>query len=85
MLALAAHSKMLRHNGLLFVALPSASLLNSRYCNVDLFVHLCHVLGFSLIEKKTSLKLRKTVFFFYFLIDFIAQYYLFSPFISPFH
>jgi hypothetical protein len=59
MLALAAHSKMLRHNGLLFVALPSASLLNSRYCDVDLFVHLCRVLGFSLIEKKTSLKLRK--------------------------
>jgi 25S rRNA (adenine2142-N1)-methyltransferase len=62
MLALTSHKKMLKNNGLMFLALPSASLDNSRYCNEDVLVHLCETLGFSLIEKRRSAKLILFVF-----------------------
>ena len=48
--------------GILFVALPSASLDNSRYCNLQRFVEVCTTLGFDLIEKKRSLKLILLIF-----------------------
>jgi len=59
MIALAADPRLLRSDtkGMLFVALPSASLDNSRYCDLDRFVGVCKTLGFALIEKKRSLKL----------------------------
>ena len=57
MLALAADPRMLATNGLLFVALPSASLENSRYCSVDHFIYIAEVLGLSLLDIKHSEKL----------------------------
>jgi hypothetical protein len=57
MLALTAHSKMLKHNGLMFLALPSASLDNSRYCDEKTLVQICETLGYTLVENKRSAKL----------------------------
>jgi hypothetical protein len=59
MIALAADPRLLRSDtkGMLFVALPSASLDNSRYCDLNRFVDVCKKLGFVLVEKKKSLKL----------------------------
>jgi hypothetical protein len=59
MIALAADPRLLRSDtkGMLFVALPSASLDNSRYCDINRFVNVCKTLGFALVEKKKSLKL----------------------------
>ena len=59
MIALAADPRLLRSDtkGMLFVALPSASLDNSRYCDLNRFVDVCKTLGFALVEKKKSLKL----------------------------
>jgi 25S rRNA (adenine2142-N1)-methyltransferase len=57
MLALAADPRMLATNGLLFVALPSASLENSRYCTVEHFVGIAGTLGLRALEIKKSAKL----------------------------
>lgn len=62
MLALAADPRLLKaeEGGMLFVALPSASLDNSRYCDLDRFVEVVthkHLFSFELVEKKLSAKL----------------------------
>ena len=65
MLALAADPRLLKEaspttpGGLLFVALPSASLDNSRYCDLDRFVEVTTntLFGLELVEKKRSSKL----------------------------
>ena len=61
MLALAADPRLLKlkEGGMLFVALPSASLDNSRYCDLDRFIEVvCNPLfQFKLVEQKTSAKL----------------------------
>ncbi len=62
MLALAADPRMLATNGLLFVALPSASLENSRYCTIDHFVSTVCTLGLRALEVKKSAKLILLVF-----------------------
>jgi len=48
---------LLKNGGILFVALPSASLDNSRYCNENHFTKICEQLGFQLVEQKRSAKL----------------------------
>ena len=48
---------LLKTGGILFVALPSASLDNSRYCDESHFTKICTTLGFQLVEKKRSAKL----------------------------
>ena len=62
MLALAADTRLLRNGGLVFVALPSASLDNSRYCDEDYLIKICHVLGLKLVERKRSAKLALLAF-----------------------
>ena len=62
MLALAADPRLLKLSsagGMLFLALPSASLENSRYCDVDRFVEVVTnpLFGLELVEQKTSSKL----------------------------
>ena len=57
MLALAADPRMLAKNGLLFVALPSASLENSRYCTSEHFVQIARTLGLQTLDVKKSAKL----------------------------
>jgi 25S rRNA (adenine2142-N1)-methyltransferase len=62
MLALAADPRLLKaeQGGMLFVVLPSASLDNSRYCDLDRFVEVVtnpHLFSFELVEKKISAKL----------------------------
>ena len=57
MLALAADPRMLAKNGLLFVALPSASLENSRYCTSEHFVQIAKTLGLQTLDVKKSAKL----------------------------
>ena len=61
MLALAADPRLLKlkEGGMLFVALPSASLENSRYCDLDRFIQIvCNPLfQLELVEQKTSAKL----------------------------
>lgn len=62
MIALAADTRLLRPNGLVFVALPSASLDNSRYCDEDRFVQVAMALGLDVIEVKRSAKLTLMTF-----------------------
>ena len=57
MLTLATDPRMLATNGLLFVALPSASLENSRYCTLEHFVNIAEILGLQTLEIKKSAKL----------------------------
>ena len=59
MLCLAADSRLLADEGMLFVALPSASLENSRYCDLDRFIEVATnpLFGLELIEQKISAKL----------------------------
>lgn len=66
MLALAADPRLLKMNesaagfpGLLFVALPSASLDNSRYCDLERFIQVVTnpLFHFELLDKKRSSKL----------------------------
>jgi len=62
MLALAADARLLRAGGLVYVALPSASLDNSRYCDEDHLIQVCETLGLKLVEKKRSAKLALLAF-----------------------
>jgi len=62
MLALAADHRLLRKCGLVFVALPSASLDNSRYCDEDYLIQICKTLGLNLVEQKRSAKLTLLAF-----------------------
>jgi 25S rRNA (adenine2142-N1)-methyltransferase len=71
MLALACDPRLLKadRSGMLFIALPSASLDNSRYCDLERFVEVCTnpLFGLELVEQKHSAKLillafRKTNF-----------------------
>jgi len=62
MLALAADTRLLRPNGLLFVALPSASLDNSRFCTEQHFVKVCNSLHLTELEVKRSAKLTLMTF-----------------------
>lgn len=62
MLALAADPRLLRPNGLLFVALPAASLDNSRYCDQDRFIQVASALGLDVVETKRSAKLTLMTF-----------------------
>ena len=48
---------LLKNGGLFFIALPSASLDNSRYCDEKHFIQIIKSLGFQLIEQKRSTKL----------------------------
>ena len=57
MLALAAHSRILRRGGLLFVVLPRACLFNSRYMTNDTFRDLVCSLGFQVVREDTTQKL----------------------------
>ena len=57
MLALAADPRILKEGGLVYVALPAASLQNSRYCDVPRFVEVAATLGLEVFEEKTSSKL----------------------------
>jgi 25S rRNA (adenine2142-N1)-methyltransferase len=61
MLALAADPRLLKiqQGGMLFVAVPSASLENSRYCDLDRFVEVVTnpLFRFELVEQKKSSKL----------------------------
>jgi 25S rRNA (adenine2142-N1)-methyltransferase len=60
MLALAADERLL--NGLLFVALPSASLDNSRYCDEEYLIRICETLCLEVVERKRSAKLTLLTF-----------------------
>jgi hypothetical protein len=62
MLALAADDRLLRNGGLVFVALPSASLDNSRYCDEEHLVRLCKALDLGAVERKRSAKLTLFAF-----------------------
>jgi len=62
MLALAADRRLLKPGGLVFIALPSASLDNSRYCTEEHFVKICAKLRLRSIEVKRSAKLTLLTF-----------------------
>jgi 25S rRNA (adenine2142-N1)-methyltransferase len=62
MLALAADARLLRSGGLVYVALPSASLDNSRYCDEDYLIQVCETLGLKVVERKRSAKLALLAF-----------------------
>jgi 25S rRNA (adenine2142-N1)-methyltransferase len=62
MLALAADERLLTLNGLLFVALPSASLDNSRYCDEEYLILICKTLCLEVVERKRSAKLTLLTF-----------------------
>jgi 25S rRNA (adenine2142-N1)-methyltransferase len=63
MIALAADDRLLRvGSGLLFVALPSASLDNSRYCDEEHLIRLCKTLCLEVVERKRSAKLTLLCF-----------------------
>eukprot|EP00947_MAST-08B_sp_MAST-8B-sp1_P003878 g3878.t1 len=57
MLALAAHPRMLRTGGLLFVALPAAALDNSRYMDTERLGHIMESLGFEQVAVRSSAKI----------------------------
>jgi hypothetical protein len=57
MLALAADPRVLKPQGLVFLSLPSASVDNSRYCDVDLLTELVGKLGLTVVDVKHSFKL----------------------------
>jgi len=59
MLCLAADLRLLADHGMLFVALPSASLENSRYCDLKRFIEVVTnpLFGLELLEQKISAKL----------------------------
>jgi 25S rRNA (adenine2142-N1)-methyltransferase len=60
MLALAADERLL--TGLLFLALPSASLDNSRYCDEEYLILICKNLCLEVVERKQSAKLTLLTF-----------------------
>jgi 25S rRNA (adenine2142-N1)-methyltransferase len=60
MLALAADERLL--TGLLFLALPSASLDNSRYCDEEYLILICKTLCLELVERRQSAKLTLLTF-----------------------
>lgn len=60
MLALAADERLL--SGLLFLALPSASLDNSRYCDEEYLELICKTLHLEVVERKRSAKLTLLTF-----------------------
>mmetsp|Transcript_23531 Transcript_23531/g.50984 ORF Transcript_23531/g.50984 Transcript_23531/m.50984 type:complete len:393 (-) Transcript_23531:89-1267(-) len=62
MLALAADARLLRLGGLVFIALPSASLDNSRYCDEEYLIDICRTLGLEVVERKRSAKLALLAF-----------------------
>ena len=62
MLALSADARLLKPGGLVYLALPSASLDNSRYCDEDYLIRICHELGLEVVERKRSAKLALVAF-----------------------
>jgi hypothetical protein len=62
MLALAADERLLTLTGLLFLALPSASLDNSRYCDEEYLILICKTLCLEVVERKRSAKLTLLTF-----------------------
>ena len=62
MLALSADARLLKPGGLVYLALPSASLDNSRYCDEDYLIRICHELGLEVVERKRSAKLALIAF-----------------------
>jgi len=62
MLALAADSRLLQAGGLVYVALPSASLDNSRYCDEEYLIKICESMNLKVVERKRSAKLALLAF-----------------------
>jgi len=62
MLSLAADARLLGAGGLVFVALPSASLDNSRYCDEDYLIQICEALDLKVVQRKRSAKLALLTF-----------------------
>ena len=60
--SLAADTRLLREGGLVFVALPSASLDNSRYCDENYLIQICEALDLKVLERKRSAKLALLTF-----------------------
>ena len=62
MLALCAHPKILKEQGLVFVVIPAACVENSRYMELSTLIDLMDSLHFSLVSTKTTKALLLCVF-----------------------